>query len=57
MRVCKVGGYVALYHVLMLPRPEGTVFDKRIFLAIRPWHRLRCVGIFRKVNNVTEGRV
>ena len=48
VRVCRPGGYVVLYHVLMLPRPKGTAFDKRILLAIKTWHRLRYVGIFRK---------
>lgn len=50
VRVCKPGGRVVLYHVMMLPRPEGTAYDKRIFLAIRLWHRLRCVNVFRKLH-------
>lgn len=50
VRVCKPGGFVVLYHVLMLPRPKGTAYHRRIFLGIRAWHRLRCVGIFRKMS-------
>lgn len=49
VRVCRPGGLVVLYHVLMLPRPKGTAYHKRIFLGIRTWHRLRCVSIFRKL--------
>lgn len=50
VRVCKPGGYIALYHVMMLPRPKGTAYHKRIFLGIRLWHRLRCVSVFRKLH-------
>lgn len=50
VRVCKPGGYVVLYHVVMLPRPKGTEYFKRIYLGIRQWHRLRYVGIFRKMD-------
>ena len=48
VRVCKVGGHVAVYHFKMLPRPEGTTYHRRIFLGVRIWHHLRCVGIFQK---------
>lgn len=48
LRVTKPGGYIVLYHVVMLPRPKRTFYDKRIYLGIRIWHRLRCVSIFRK---------
>lgn len=48
VRVTKAGGYIVLYHVVMLPRPKGTFYDKRIYMGIRIWHRLRCVNIFRK---------
>lgn len=49
VRVCKPGGYIALYHVVMLPRPKGTAYDRRVYMGIRTWHRLRCVSIFRKL--------
>ena len=49
VRVCKPGGFITLYHVVMLPRPKGTKYHKRIFLGIRIWHRLRCASIFQKL--------
>jgi tRNA G10 N-methylase Trm11 len=48
VRVCKPGGYIAVYHMKMLPRPKGTSYHRRIFLGVRIWHNLRCVGIYRK---------
>lgn len=48
VRVCKIGGYVALYHKLMLPRPPQTIYDKRIFVGTRTWHLARICTVFRK---------
>lgn len=49
VRVVKPGGFVALYHVTMLPRPEGTIGHCRVLLATRVWHKLRCCAVFQKV--------
>ena len=48
VRVCKPGGFVVVYHLKWVPRPEGTVSHRRIFLAVRVWHHLRYVGIYQK---------
>jgi len=50
VRVCKPGGHIALYHVLLLPRPRGTAYDKRIMIAHRLWHRPRVCNVFRKLD-------
>lgn len=56
VRVCKIRGYVVLYHQKWLPRPPGTEYHKRIFLAVRIWQNLRHVGIFRKYGDVDDDR-
>lgn len=48
VRVTKPGGFVVVYHLKWVPRPKGTTSHRRIFLAVRVWHNLRYVGIFRK---------
>ncbi len=48
VRVCKPNGFIVVYHEKMLPRPDGTSYHKRIFLGVRIWHSLRCIGIFQK---------
>lgn len=48
VRVCRPGGFVVAYHWIMLPRPAGTSYHRRILLAVRIWHHLRHVGIFQK---------
>ena len=48
VRVCKPGGYIALYHKVMLPRPKGTFYDRRVFVGTRNWHKPRICCIFRK---------
>lgn len=50
VRVCKIGGYVAIYHWVMTPRPDGTKFDKRIVILTRTWHRPRVCCVFKKEN-------
>jgi SAM-dependent methyltransferase len=57
VRVCRPGGHIASYHVTVTPRPDGTVYSKRILLATRVWHRLRACCIFQKVfSPATAGR-
>ena len=48
VRVCKNNGFVVVYHYKMLPRPIGTIYHRRILLAVRINHHLRYVGIFQK---------
>lgn len=48
VRVCKVGGYIAMYHWVMTPRPEGTKYHKRIVILTRTWHRPRVCCVFQK---------
>lgn len=48
VRVCKKGGFVAMYHWVMTPRPEGTKYHKRIVILTRVWHRPRVCCVFQK---------
>ncbi len=50
VRVTKPGGYIALYHVMLLPRPPGAAYHRRIMIAIRLWHRPRVCNVFRKLH-------
>ena len=48
VRVCKPGGFVAMYHWVMTPRPGGTKYFKRIVVLTRVWHRPRVCCVFQK---------
>ena len=48
VRVCKKGGFIAMYHWVMTPRPEGTKYFKRIVILTRVWHRPRVCCVFQK---------
>ena len=48
VRVCKMGGYVAMYHWVMTPRPEETKYFMRIVILTRVWHRPRVCCVFKK---------
>ena len=50
VRVCKPGGFIAVYHWVMTPRPAGTSYHRRIVLLTRIWHRPRVCCIFQKEN-------
>lgn len=50
-RVCKPGGFVVVYHIVVQTRPKDTVLHKRILLEVGHNHRIRWVGIFRKSGN------
>ena len=49
VRVCKPQGFIAMYHWVMTPRPEGTTYYKRIVILTRVWHRPRVCCIFKKI--------
>lgn len=49
VRIVKPGGFIASYHFVMTPRPDGTSFHRRIFIGTRVWHRPRVCCIFQKV--------
>ncbi len=40
--------YIAVYHWVSTPRPQGTRFVKRIVVVTRSWHRPRVCNIFFK---------
>jgi hypothetical protein len=40
--------YIASYHWVSTPRPEGTRFIKRIVVITRAWHRPRVCNVFIK---------
>ena len=48
VRVCKPMGFIASYHWVMTPRPEGTKFFKRIIVLTRVWHKPRVCCVFQK---------
>jgi SAM-dependent methyltransferase len=48
VRVLKTGGYIAIYHKYMFPRPDGTQYDRRIFVGLRVSHTPRICCIFKK---------
>lgn len=48
VRVTKIGGHIALYHRLWIPRPEHTRYDMRIFVSPGQWHETRICHIFQK---------
>ena len=52
VRVCRVGGFVAMYHWVLTPRPEGTKYHSRIVLLTRVWHRPRVCCIFQKESGI-----
>ena len=48
VRVCRLGGFVAAYNVVMMPRPDGTEYYHRILVGTRVYHRLRACCVFQK---------
>jgi hypothetical protein len=48
VRVCRVGGRIAVYHWVMTPRPDFTELERRIVILTRVWHRPRVCQIFIK---------
>ena len=48
VRVCKPGGFVAVYHVKQTPRPEGCRLVHRVVVLTRTWHAARICMVYRK---------
>ncbi|HUV46160.1 MAG TPA: hypothetical protein VMW45_03725 [Dehalococcoidia bacterium] len=48
VRVCKPGGYIAHYDIVLNPRPEGTGFDRIIVVLTRMYHKPRICCIYKK---------
>ena len=48
IRVCKPGGFIAIYHWVMTPRPDGCKFYYRIVVLTRIWHRPRVCCVYQK---------
>lgn len=57
VRVCKVGGHVAVYHVKQPPRPSGTRLVRRIVILTRTWHAPRVCFVFEKLPPDEETRL
>jgi hypothetical protein len=49
VRVCKPGGYVAIYLDKQPARPAGTRLVRRIVVLTRTWHRPRVCFVFEKL--------
>jgi len=54
VRVCKIGGYVGLYHWVMQPRPKGTRYDRVIVIITRIRHHARFCCVFQKVKTLFD---
>lgn len=52
VRVCKLGGHIALYHWVMPPRPKGTRFDRIIVIITRVRHHARFCAVFQKIQTL-----
>jgi len=48
IRVCKQGGYIAHYDIVLNPRPEGTSYDRIIMVLTRAYHKPRVCCIYKK---------
>lgn len=48
VRVTKPGGFVAMYHMVMTPRPLGTKYYARVVVLTRVWHKPRVCCVFQK---------
>lgn len=55
VRVCRVGGHVAVYHIKQPPRPSGTRLVRRLVILTRTWHAPRVCFIFEKLPPAGEG--
>lgn len=49
VRVCKVGGHVAVYHVRQPSRPEGTKLVHKIVVLTRTGHTARICFVYEKL--------
>ncbi len=49
VRVCKFGGYVALYHWVMPTRPKGTRPDRLIVIITRVGNHARFCAVYQRV--------
>lgn len=54
VRVCKLGGYVALYDIVLNPRLEGTNYDRIIVVLTRVYHKPRICCIYKKESSVFQ---
>ena len=52
VRVTKLGGYLALYHWVMPPRPKNMRYDRLIVIITRIRHHARFCAIFQKVETL-----
>ena len=48
VRVCKFGGYIAIYGTRLAARPKGTTYNKIICILTRVNHQARICIIFKK---------
>ena len=54
VRVCKPGGFVAMYHWTPQRRPAGTRFVLRLAIEPRIGHKLRSCRVFQKEEKVLD---
>ena len=56
VRCTQENGYIASYHWVMTPNPEGTALHRRIFVGTRAWHHPRVCMVFKKLDAKTARR-
>ena len=49
VRVCKSGGFIAVYHWVWTPRLPKTKYHKIIVVLPGQWHRARVCCVFQKI--------
>lgn len=48
IRVCKLGGFIVMYHIIFYPKPKQLKWHRRIFVGTQVWHRPRVALIWQK---------
>ena len=54
VRVCKVDGYVGLYHSVISPRPKRRSYDRIIVIIGRVRHHARFCCLFQKAKSLFD---
>lgn len=57
VRVTRVGGHVAVYHVKQPPRPAGTKLVQRVVVLTRTWHAPRVCFVFERLSPTEQAAI
>ncbi len=50
MRICKVGGHIAVLHTIPPKKPKGTKLVNLVAISMGPDRQFRCFQVFQKIN-------